>query len=238
MKKIFVIGSGKWGKIVVKKLKLIADVKLVINSKKNYKNIDISSIDWVFILTPNEKHFSMVKFFLNKKVNIFCEKPLTNHYSKSLELIKAAKKEKVNLYIDDIENYKKIKISIKKNNYIIRTKKGKGSIKSILDRITYHDMYLLYPVIKKFKKLNIKIIESKNYLNFIIFNKKIILNFFYSLKSNIEEHLINNVSRKETKVDALTIMLDKILYKKVDYKKNHEMSLFASKMTESVKKKL
>ena len=31
----------------------------------------------------------------------------------------------------------------KKRNYIIRTKRDKGSVKSLLNRLAYHDFYLL-----------------------------------------------------------------------------------------------
>ena len=204
MKKILVIGTGKWGKIVLKKLKTIAEVKIVINSKKNYKNINIKFIDWVFILTPDSKHYSMVKFFLNKKINIFCEKPLANSYLKSLKLVKLANKKNKNLYIDDVENYKKKKIKLKKNNYVIRLKKSKGSVSSILNRLTYHDMYLLSPYLIKYKNLKIKIIEKKKFLNFLIFNKNISFNFLYSLNSDKIEHSINNLDLNNVKVDALT----------------------------------
>jgi hypothetical protein len=238
MKKILVIGAGKWGKIVLKKLKAIADVKMVINSKKNYKDFDTKFIDWVFILTPDTKHYSMVKFFLDKKVNIFCEKPLTNSYTKSFELVKLANKSKANLYIDDIENYKKNKIRIKKINYIRRLKKDTGSIKSILNRLTYHDMYLISPVLNKYKELKIQILESKKFLNFLIYNRNIRFDFLYSLNSDKREHSINNLSLNNVKVDALAKMLNTVLYKKINYKKNHKMSLFASKMIDNVRKKL
>ena len=238
MKKILVIGTGKWGKIVLKKLKTIAEVKIVINSKKNYKNINIKFIDWVFILTPDSKHYSMVKFFLNKKINIFCEKPLANSYLRSLKLVKLANKKNKNLYIDDVENYKKKKIKLKKNNYIIRLKKSKGSVSSILNRLTYHDMYLLSPYLIKYKNLKIKIIEKKKFLNFLIFNKNISFNFLYSLNSDKIEHSINNLDLNNVKVDALTKMLNTVLYNKINYKKNHNESLFASKIIDNVRKKL
>ena len=238
MKKILVIGTGKWGKIVLKKLKTIAEVKIVINSKKNYKNINIKFIDWVFILTPDSKHYSMVKFFLNKKINIFCEKPLANSYLKSLKLVKLANKKNKNLYIDDVENYKKKKIKLKKNNYVIRLKKSKGSVSSILNRLTYHDMYLLSPYLIKYKNLKIKIIEKKKFLNFLIFNKNISFNFLYSLNSDKIEHSINNLDLNNVKVDALTEMLNTVLYNKINYKKNHKESLFASKIIDNVRKKL
>ena len=238
MKKILVIGTGKWGKIVLKKLKTIAEVKIVINSKKNYKNINIKFIDWVFILTPDSKHYSMVKFFLNKKINIFCEKPLANSYLKSLKLVKLANKKNKNLYIDDVENYKKKKIKLKKNNYVIRLKKSKGSVSSILNRLTYHDMYLLSPYLIKYKNLKIKIIEKKKFLNFLIFNKNISFNFLYSLNSDKIEHSINNLDLNNVKVDALTEMLNTVLYNKINYKINHKESLFASKIIDNVRKKL
>ncbi len=238
MKNILVIGKGKWGKIVIKSLDKISNIKQIINSKVNYKKISTKNIDWVFVLTPDQTHYKIVEFFLNKKINVFSEKPLTNSYAEALKLIKISKKKKVKLYIDDIEYYKRKKIGIRKNNFIIRVKKDSGTVESILNRLTYHDMYLLYPVISKLKKLKIIIIDSKNILHFKLCNIKYNFIFFYNLDSKTREHFINDVDLSKFHFDALKIMLKKVLNDKCNFKRNHNVSLFAIKLLENVRKKL
>ena len=94
MKKILVVGCGKWGKILIKKLRLISKINSVLNSKVNYRSISTKDVDWVFILTPDKLHYGMVKFFLKKEINVFCEKPLADSYFKCLDLIKLSYKKK------------------------------------------------------------------------------------------------------------------------------------------------
>ena len=57
---------------------------------KFYENLDA-----VLILTPSGSHFTIVKFFLQKKINVISEKPLTMLPKNSLILNKLAKKNKV-----------------------------------------------------------------------------------------------------------------------------------------------
>jgi len=58
------------------------------------------------------------------------------------------------------------------------------------------------------------------------------------LNSDKIEHSINNLDLNNVKVDALTKMLNTVLYNKINYKKNHNESLFASKIIDNVRKKL
>ena len=113
-KKILVCGKGKWGKKFIFELKKISTITRIIDSKTNYKKIDISNIDWVFILTPNNSHFKLVNFFLGKKKDVFCEKPLCLTLKQAVFLINKARKYKCNLYISDIETYKQKKNKKKK----------------------------------------------------------------------------------------------------------------------------
>ena len=86
-KNVGVIGAGKWGKKIIKVLKQIANIKYVYNSKKNYQAIK-EDISWVFILAPNKYHFEMTKFFLKKRINVFCEKPLTTNANDAKKLLR------------------------------------------------------------------------------------------------------------------------------------------------------
>ena len=69
------IGYGYWGKIVHSKLN-----NCVINPPYD-------DVDWIFVTTPPDSHFNIVKEYLNKRKNVFCEKPLTLSIEQTQELI-------------------------------------------------------------------------------------------------------------------------------------------------------
>jgi len=69
---------------------------LNVNFYNNFKNPDFyKNIDLVLILTMSGNHYPIAKFFINKKIHVLCEKPLTMTPSKSLDLFKDSKKRKV-----------------------------------------------------------------------------------------------------------------------------------------------
>lgn len=48
-------------------------------------------IDFVSIVTPNSSHFTIARAFLEKGINVVCDKPLTTNYDEALQLQKLAK---------------------------------------------------------------------------------------------------------------------------------------------------
>ena len=76
-KNVGIIGNGKWAKIMIPKIKKFANIKFIANTKTGYKKFNLSKISWIFVLTNNATHYDIVKYFLNKKKKVFCEKPLT-----------------------------------------------------------------------------------------------------------------------------------------------------------------
>tara|TARA_Y100000389_G_C17437536_1_gene506449 strand:+ start:260 stop:988 length:729 start_codon:yes stop_codon:yes gene_type:complete len=236
-KNIGVIGCGKWGKKIIKELKKISNIRFVYNSKDDYKNFE-KNIDWIFILTPDTTHYRIAKFFIKKKINVFCEKPLTDKLKQAENLIKLSKYIGSKLYIDDIENYKNKSIKIKKGiNYIFRTKKDTGTIKSLLNRLAYHDFYLLSKYVE-LKNINlIKIIEKKKLLEFkIILKNNIIFHFHYDINSNVKKHLINKISFDNFKNNPLKDMLKSVLYKNKNFKNNNLDALKCIKLIDRIKK--
>lgn len=238
-KNVGIIGAGKWGKKIIKVLKQIANVKYICNSKNNYQIIK-KDISWVFILAPNKYHFEMTKFFLKKKINVFCEKPLTTNANDAKKLIQLSKKLKTKLYIDDIDIYKKKKIRLKKNfNFIIRTKKDMGSAKSLLHRLAYHDFYLLskFINIKNIKQINIKI-KTKILKITIFLKNKLIFDFFYDVNSNFKKHLINNTDFNKFRNNPIKDMLKSVLYKNISFRRNNEDALKCILLIDMIKKKI
>ena len=236
-KNILIIGYGKWGKKVTNILKKISNIKHILRSKNNYKKLNLDKINWVFVLTPNITHFKIVKYFLNKKINVFCEKPLTFTYDKSLLLFKTAKKNKVDLYVDDVESYKKKKIFIKKNNIIVREKKDKGSARSLLYRLAYHDFYLLYSHLKFLKKTKIKLKKFKKKIIINLTNNHKNYHFIYDINSNQKMHKINYTDFRHYSNNPLYDMLENVLYKKKNITKNKKLSLFSNQLIDKILKK-
>ncbi len=90
MKKIKVgqIGKGSFGKKILSKLENISDVSVewVYGSKDKWWESDVD-LDWVIIASPNEFHYEQAKHYLEKGVNVFCEKPGTLSTHSLLKLI-------------------------------------------------------------------------------------------------------------------------------------------------------
>ena len=94
MLNIAVIGAGKLGEFHIKLLKTSTKFNLVgfheknkerlneISSKYEIKNYNLENIsnkvDCVVISTPTIHHYEIAKFFLEKKIHVFIEKPITS----------------------------------------------------------------------------------------------------------------------------------------------------------------
>ena len=239
MKNVCLIGYGYWGKIVYKSLKKIKSIKkiLIIKSRKNKNTINLNNIDWVIITATNTSHFNLVKKYLNLKKNVFCEKPLTLKFQDDLKLYKIAKKNNCKIYVSDIERYKKKKLSILKKNEIYRSKFS-NSKKDILYRLVYHDFTYLFQFLKPHAKIKIKIIQtSKGFLKFALQKRDKDFVFTYNLNATKKIHKFNNTNLM-TKKNILHQMISKVIDKKVDFKMNENVSLFAHRMCIKILKKM
>ena len=112
------VGKGSWGSKLYLNLKKIGNVIKIIRSKNNYRDIDLKNIDWIIIASPNNLHYQHVKFFLEKKINVFCEKPLTTNYDLTKKLIKVSKKIKPNFILMTLK-FLKLKKQFQKKKIIL-----------------------------------------------------------------------------------------------------------------------
>ena len=236
MIRVGLIGYGKWGKVLHKKLKDFCDVKFVCTSKDDYES-KLKDLDWVVVATPDDTHFDIVKNCLKARINVFCEKPLTPTLEQSEILYMYAQMFGVDLYVDDIQNYRKYNFEIMENNLLERRKSGGGNIKDILYRLTYHDIYTLYNHIKHSEIENVIPIDLDNKLQFKVKFNDINVEFVYDLDSDEVEHHINGCSLRG-KDDILSKMLFKVLNKNVDFKYNKKISLFTNRFIDTLNKKL
>jgi len=229
------VGKGLWGKKLHNNLKKLGNVKKIVRTKDDYRNINLKNIDWVVIATPNKYHYSQVKYFLEKKINIFCEKPLALRYDLAKNLIKISKKNNTKLYIDDIEIFKKKKLKIKNKNFIIRNKFSDYDFKQTLFALAYHDFYILSKYLAQGKS-KISILNIRNNLyHFIIKKEKFIFDFKYNLKKR-PKHQINNTNFYSQK-NYILKMFKEVFFMKVNFEENHDRALKASYLISKILKK-
>ena len=227
-----IVGNGNWGKKLAKNLEKFATVKKKINSSTDYRKLKLKKINWVFISTPNNLHYKQVKYFLKKKVNVFCEKPITLESSKTKELIKLSYKKSVKLYISEIESFKNKRLSLFKKNLVFRSKLKRYSFSQLLYALFYHDFYLLKNQIS-LKSLRIDILKSSNLKKiFSITSRNSLFLFHYEINEK-KKHLINKANFI-TKKNYIKVMLHQVLKNRVNFKENHENALFCNLLIEII----
>ena len=230
---VAIIGRGKWGNLLKKKLQNISNVKIFIGKK--YRTLNYENIDWVFIATPDSTHYQVIKFFLSKNLNIFCEKPIVRNLKIARDIFNKSKNRKKNIYVSDLLTFVKKKIHLKKQNEIFRSKKAKFNIKEALYRLAYHDFYFLYKYLNKNKNVIEKRFQNKK-LIINISNKFKKFRFIYNFNMNEKIHTYNSIDIIKDE-DPLEKMLLDVLKGKVKYKINQARCLFALQLIEKILKK-
>ena len=111
--KLGVIGLGYWGTNVFNTLSKTNDKDLVLcdpyldqYSRETYKGYDFCEdyrdlgCDSVFIIIPPALHYEVCRHFLDKGVNVFCEKPLCFSLEEATDLYERAEKNGCKLFVD------------------------------------------------------------------------------------------------------------------------------------------
>lgn len=142
------IGNGYWGSIVREKLEKQTQLVYVANSKDNIDDIlERYDVDYVFVCTPTETHYDIVKKCITHHKNIFCEKPFTGDFFKANELYNMSEKYGIKLFVDNIFLYRNEYVNIKKkplNKVNFVWNKYEDPFKeNLFNTLLYHDLYLL-----------------------------------------------------------------------------------------------
>ena len=138
MKKIAIIGLGKWGRNLLREFSKISCVtkchtrgnqKNISWLRKNYPKVvhttsirDIltdKNIDAVVISTPINSHFKIARNALEAGKHVFVEKPMTNTIVEAKQLLKIAKSKNLNLFVGHIFLHNEIFKKIKNHYYLI-----------------------------------------------------------------------------------------------------------------------
>ena len=235
--KIGVIGSGNWGKKIIKKLRELNYSVKIISRKDNFKK-EINKFNNFFIVTDDKSHFKFLKLLKDTDKKIFCEKPISRK-KKELEKIKKFKFK--NIFISDISNYYP-NLDLKNKNFIYRSKidvnKQNKSKKryDLLYRFLYHDIGYLLKKLKNIEVNKLKIVNSKGYLELNFYIKGRFFNFKY-VTNKKKTYTFNNKNFYSNK-DNLKIMIKDFLENKFNTKKNLEKSFKISKILEIIKLKM
>jgi len=226
--KVGQIGKGSFGNRILTKLNNIKDISIEWVCGSQDKWWKQEKVDWVIVASPNEFHYEQAKYFLENGTNVFCEKPGTL-CSKSLkELIQISKDNNLYFYIDDVLMWEN---ALPQNSFIY--KKWGGLSANIIDRMAYHHFYMIFKELKDTTP-SIKIIKNK------ISHKIFELSFSglkYKFEYNFSWHKpkIHNI-KPQYNGDALEKMLTHVLHGQADFSLNLQRSLFATKISEYVKK--
>tara|TARA_Y100000592_G_scaffold19636_2_gene30102 strand:- start:4715 stop:6493 length:1779 start_codon:yes stop_codon:yes gene_type:complete len=247
MVKVGLIGYGNWGKILHKKLEGFCDIKFTCRSKDTYLD-KLDDVDWVVVSTPNDTHYEIVSNCLKNGKNVFCEKPLTPTYEESETLFEIAESKNLKLYVDDVQNWRKVHWDLMEENLIERKKKDNFNhsyykTKDLLYRLAYHDIYYLYPHIKNSEIEDVIPIDVDNKLQFKVKFNDISIEFGYDTNYEYERmHHINGVSlmgRRKNDGDPLQDMLKEVLTGgDVDFEYNKEITLFTNGFIDILNKEL
>lgn len=233
--KVGIFGKGYWGKILYQNLIKISKIQFVANSK-TFKNYEIKNLNWCVVATPDNTHYKIVKTILKKKINVFCEKPLSRSFKECKELYSLAKKNNVKLYVSDIEIFRNLEL---KKNFkeikIFRGKKTNSRFRDLLYRLMYHDLYLIYDLVKDLKIYNISCEKTKNSFKIFINFKKQKISFLYNRKLEKKIHKFDNKILFKRKNLILKMFKHVFLYKS-EFKENKERSLYCVKMLNRIEK--
>lgn len=102
---IGLLGFGYWGRILYKNLESIhPDIKvydpIAVEPFITHNLEDLFNCTHVFIAIPCFYHYDLCKTFLEKGINVFCEKPLAITLKQAKDLYSIAENKNINLFVD------------------------------------------------------------------------------------------------------------------------------------------
>jgi NDP-hexose-3-ketoreductase len=75
----------------------IDNKELNFDQRQGYFSFDAQEVDWVYVPLPNNFHFEVAKYYLSKGVNVLVEKPSAVTIQDTIELVKIAEENNVQL---------------------------------------------------------------------------------------------------------------------------------------------
>ncbi len=166
MKRVLLIGHGRFGKILYEKFNTYG--KIVAVATHNYRSMLAKTpCNLVAIATPTTTHITIAKDALLADKDVFVEKPLSANPQEVKEVFALAEQKNKNVYVDDVflwrEEYQRLKEKMQKEK-IVRTRftfQKYGTFDdTILNTHTYHDLYILADLIGNQNITDLKIFSA------------------------------------------------------------------------------
>ena len=222
MTKVSLIGHGKWGAVIDNAL---SDLRYI-------KWVDSKDADWIILSTPNDLHYEQVSYWLGKRKNVFCEKPLTLSYESAKELYDFADTMGVRLYVDDVFTWRDDYDIYDDVNHFVWTKPNQKDT-NYIDRLAYHHFMMwvgdtdfeIEDITGEPNDFKIELQDGKT------------AEFFYGDSSQVV-HFVNNEDMTNNQNNPLRTMFEFLFSDSGDYELNKKLTLNATKLSEQVKKAL
>ena len=243
--KVGVVGIGYLGKYHLEKYQKNKSVDVTSVVDTNIKNLEyisserifktdsfkkiVEKVDAVSIVTPTVTHFQIAKFFLENKINVLLEKPMTRTVSEAKILNNIAKKNKCVFQIGHLEQFnpaiKKLKSQLKNPEFIevhrlCKFNPRATDVDVVLD-LMIHDIDIVLSLVKKdIKKISVS-------------GKKVITNLIdiANVRIEFDDNVVANLtaSRISTKNERKMRLFLKNAYYSVDFINNELKKLKKNK---------
>jgi predicted dehydrogenase len=168
MKRILLIGYGRFGKILYEKLRTYGTVAAICKTRADdYRPfLARDDIEIIAIATPTATHASIAKDVLLAGKDVFVEKPLSASPEKVKEVFALAEQQNKKVYVDDVflwrEEYQHLKERAQKKRVARAqfTFQKYGTFEdTLLNTHIYHDLYMLADLLGEQKITNLEILS-------------------------------------------------------------------------------
>ena len=220
--RIGVIGLGYLGKFHYQKYKANKHVKLtsvVDTDKESYSIIKgkdvlmfekyqdiVDKVDAVSIVTPTVTHYKLAKFFLDNRVHVLLEKPMTETVAQAKKLNAIAKKNKCVLQIGHLEQFnpaiRKLRKSVCKPQFIevhrlCQFNPRANDVDVVLD-LMIHDIDIVLSLVNK--KIESIEVSGKKILTNLTDIANVRIKFKDNIVANLTASRISNKNERKMRI--------------------------------------
>ena len=220
--RIGVIGLGYLGKFHYQKYKANKFVNLtsvVDTDKKNYSIIKekgvlmfekyqdiVDKVDAVSIVTPTVTHYKLAKYFLDNKIHVLLEKPMTETVAQAKKLNAIAKKNKCVLQIGHLEQFnpaiRKLRKSTCKPQFIevhrlCQFNPRANDVDVVLD-LMIHDIDIVLSIVNK--KIDSIEVSGKKILTNLTDIANVRIKFKDNIVANLTASKISNKNERKMRI--------------------------------------
>lgn len=243
--KFGILGLGRYGQSINKKLDALGRIIWTGNSETDYQHFEVP--DWVFIATPNQYHYEQAAYFIEAGANVFLEKPATLGAEGLVKLISLAAEHNIKFYVSDVFRFHKDLANLgglcEENCRFVWKKESRPDSGSLLDRLAYHHLYLIHDTLRNPVSLEVREIKNNapDDLQYSLEIDGNLLFFEYSCaikEPGTDEHVIFGRDFIPADNDALSEMLAAVIGEKVSFDGNHRRAIWTSSAIAQLKRVL